>query len=47
MKYKIITCLVLALLFTATVHELAWAESKCAELGNTPQECALLSSESL
>ncbi|AUR90890.1 hypothetical protein NVP1151O_49 [Vibrio phage 1.151.O._10N.222.46.B1] len=47
MKAKLIGLCLLAALGTATVHEVAWAESKCAELKNTPQECALLSSESL
>lgn len=47
MKTKIIGAALFVLMAIGTVHELAWAESKCAELKNTPQECALLGSESL
>lgn len=42
MKYKLIGLFILVAISVATVHELDWAESKCAELGNTQQECAKL-----
>ena len=38
---------IFTVLAIGATHYMAWAEDKCAELGNTPQQCALLSAESL
>ncbi len=38
----VLIALGLALIATLSIHEMDWAESKCEELGNTPQQCALL-----
>lgn len=47
MKAKIIGITLFVLMACGTIHELAWAEGKCADLGNTPEQCALLGAESL
>lgn len=42
MKTKAIYLFLASALCAALVHEMEWAENRCAELGNTPQECATL-----
>lgn len=39
---KLTTVLILTALVFGHAHYMAYAETKCAELGNTPQQCALL-----
>lgn len=39
---KLTTLLILTALAFGHAHYMAYAEDKCAELGNTPQQCALL-----
>ncbi len=47
MKGWLIYLAVVAALGVSHSHYTAWSEEKCAELKNTPQQCALLTSESL
>ena len=44
---KLTTILILTALAFGHAHYMAYAEDKCAELGNTPQQCALLAQQNL
>lgn len=43
MQAKIAVIILLATLGFGFSHYMAYAEEKCLELGNTPQQCAALS----